>query len=104
LLRSFFLVFILFLNLFLYGCVNAPEPTQPWAFARTALESAKQADAPRLSPGHWHRAEEAYRKAQILYQEREYKDAAEYFMQAQLAAEKAENAARFLKWKNGESL
>lgn len=90
--------------LFLGGCINAPEPVQPWAFARTALESAKQVDAPRLSPGNWHRAEEAYRKAQILYQEREYKEASEYFMQAQLAAEKAENAARYLKWKNGESL
>lgn len=81
-----------------------PPPIEDYTIARAALESARAVEAVRFSPGFWHQAEESYRKARILYREREYKAAKVEFQNAKLAAEKAENSTRLIRMKNGEVL
>lgn len=88
----------------LIGCVTAPAPIEDYTIARAAIEAAKAVEASRYSPGYWHQAEESYRRAQALMEEREYEDAKEEFTKARLAAEKAENSARLIRQKNGEVL
>lgn len=94
---------ILILTLFA-GCVTAPAPLEEYTLARAALESARAVEAAKHSPGFWGQAEEAYRKAKILYREREYDQARIQFNRAKLAAEKAENSARLIRNQNGEVL
>lgn len=88
----------------LSGCVTAPPPIEEYTLARTALEAARQVEAARYSSGFFHQAEESYRRATILYSEREYLEAQKEFVKAKLAAEKAENSARVIRFKNGEVL
>lgn len=92
------------LALCLVGCVTSPPPIDDFALARAALEAARGVEAARHSPGFYHQAEEAYRKAKLLYEEREYDDARSMFIRARLAAEKAENSARLIRMKSGEVL
>lgn len=101
--RSQILPLLLLAGLFL-GCVTAPAPIQEYAYARAALDAARSVESARYSPGHWHQAEEAYRRGQILFDEREYKDAQTEFLEARSAAEKAENSARLIRQRNGEVL
>lgn len=68
------------------------------------MEAARSVQAPRHSPGHWSKADEYYRRARILYREREYAEARELFDDARIAAEKAENSARLIRQKNGDIL
>jgi hypothetical protein len=96
---SFSLVFF-----FLAGCVSLNPPLEEFTFARAALDSARAVEASRFSPGYWHQAEDAYRKAKILYNEREFIEAKAEFLKAKQAAEKAENSTRLIRLKNGEVL
>ena len=68
------------------------------------MEAARVVESARYSPGYWHQAEEAYRKAQSLFHEHEYEDSKIEFLKARQAAEKAENSARLIRQKNGEVL
>jgi hypothetical protein len=86
------------------GCATTPPPVEEFTLARAALDAARSVEASRFSPGFWHQAEDAFRKAKILYQEREFTGAKEEFLRAKLAAEKAENSTRLIRLKNGEVL
>lgn len=93
-------VFILFLS----ACVTAPQPIDEYSLARAAVDAARAVDSARHSPGYWSQAEEAYRKAQTYFENRDYDEARQEFIRARLAAEKAENSARWIRQKNGEVL
>jgi hypothetical protein len=88
----------------LVACVTGPAPKEDYALAKAALDAARAAEAQRLSSGYWNQAEDSFRKAKILYNEREYEEAKTEFIKARMAAEKAENSARLIKFKNGEVL
>ena len=90
--------------LFLGACQLAPPPREEYILARTALDAAKQSQSHRYSPGHWSKAEMAYRRGQIYFQERDYGRAREEFIKARQSAEKAENSARLIRSKNGDVL
>lgn len=100
-LRKFF---FLFLFVFVSGCVTAPPPIEEYTLADAAIKAAKAVQAVRYSPGNWHQAEELFRQARILYQEREYEQAKDLFIKAKLSAEKAENSARLLRQQSGDVL
>lgn len=68
------------------------------------MDAARVVQAARHSPGHWHQAEEAYRKGRIYFEDRDYAKAKEQFIRARLAAERAENSARLIRQKTGEIL
>lgn len=86
------------------SCVNFPPPIEDYTLADAAIKAARSVQAVRYSPGYWHQAEEFYRQARILYREREYEQAKDLFIQARVAAERAENSARLLRQKNGDIL
>lgn len=86
------------------GCVTRDPPLEEYSLARSAIEAARDVQAARHSPGYWHQAEEAYRKARLLYNDREWDEAASEFNKARAAAEKAENSARFMRQKSGDIL
>ena len=86
------------------GCVHTAAPVLEYALADTAIKAAKTVQAVRYSPGYWYEAEESYRQAKILYNEREYEQARDLFNKARLAAEKSENSARLIRLRNGEVL
>jgi len=86
------------------ACQTGPVPVEDYTLARTAMEAARAVEAARYSAGYWHQAEQAYRKAQSLYAEHEYDHARKEFIRARLAAEKAENSARLIRYKSGEVL
>ena len=88
----------------LSGCAHVEPPLLDYTLAETAIKAAQAVQAVRYSPGHWHEAEETYRQARILYNEREYEQAKELFNKARLAAEKAENSSRLIRLRNGEVL
>ena len=100
-LRKLFFVFLL---VFISSCVTAPPPIEEYTLAEAAIKAAKAVQAVRYSAGNWHQAEEFYRQARILYQEREYEQAKDLFIKARLSAEKAENSARLLRQQNGDVL
>lgn len=86
------------------GCVTAPAPVDEYNLARAALESARAVESARHSPGYYHQAEESYRKAKILFEDREFEEAKIQFIKSRIAAEKAENSARLIRLKSGEVL
>jgi hypothetical protein len=90
--------------LLLSACVTTPQPIDDYALARAAIEAAKSVEAARFSPGNWHQADEAYRKAQVYFKNQEYEEAQKEFVKARKAAEKAENSARLIRQKSGEVL
>lgn len=92
------------LPILLCACVTIPAPVEEYTLARAALEAARTVESARHSPGNYHQAEEAFRRGKTLYEEREYEDARNYFIKARTAAEKAENSARLIRFKNGEVL
>jgi len=97
-------VFLFSVFLLVLGCQTTPPPIEDYSLARAAIEAARSVQAQRHSPGHWAKADELYRRARILYRERENEEARKLFIEARVAAEKAENAARLLRQKNGEIL
>lgn len=90
--------------LFLVSCQTTPAPVTEYALARAAIDAARSAQAPRLSAGYWHQADEFYRRARAYYKDREYDKAKDLFIQARLMAEKAENSARLIRLKTGDVL
>ncbi|PWU15307.1 MAG: hypothetical protein C5B49_12030 [Bdellovibrio sp.] len=88
----------------LSGCISIPAPIEEYALARAAMDGAKSVDAARFAPGYYHRALEAYSKAEVLYEQREYQDAKELFNHSRIDFEKAENAAHVQRKKSGEVL
>ncbi len=84
--------------------MTTPPPLEEYTLADAAIKAAKAVQAVRYSPGNWHQAEESYRQARILYNEREYEQAKELFKKAQISAEKAENSARLLRQQTGDVL
>lgn len=101
--KNFWLAPLLFL-IWLSSCQTVPPPLEEYSLARAAMDAAKAVQASRHSPGFWHQAEEAYRKAQIYYHDRNWQGAQTEFIRARLAAEKAENSARLIRQKTGEVL
>ncbi len=92
----------LFMSFVVSSCVTTPAPILEFTLADTAIKAAKSVSAVRHSPGFWHEAEESYRQAKILYNEREYEQAKELFIKARIAAEKSENSTRLIQQRNGE--
>ena len=88
----------------LIACQTTSLPVEEHTLARAAMDAAKVVESARYSPGHWHQAEEAYRKAQIFIKERDFEKARGEFVKARISAEKAENSARLIRQKNGEVL
>lgn len=96
--------FIIIVSICLLGCITVPPPNDEYTLAKVAIDSAKAVQSARYSPGYWHQAEEFFRRAKILYAEREYEEAKNFFINAQIAAEKAENSSRLIRQKNGDVL
>lgn len=84
------------------SCVSIPPPVEDYTLARTALEAARQIEAARYSPLFFQQAENHYKKAQSLFDDREYDKAQEEFIQCRKASEKAETAARMQMLLRGE--
>jgi hypothetical protein len=96
-------VAFLMLSFTLFGCESIP-PVDDYTLARTALDAAKVVESGKYSPGFMHKAEAAYQKAQVLFTDRDYDEARAEFKAARIWAEKAENSARLIRFKNGEVL
>ncbi len=88
----------------LSACATTPKPIEEYTLARAAMDAARIVEAPRHAPGHWHKAEESYRKAQALYKDRYFEEAKAEFIKARRSAERSENAARLIRMKTGEVL
>ena len=101
--RVIFLTASFFMALVLYGCETIP-PVDDFTLARTAIDSAKGVESAKYSSGYMHKAELAFEKAQSLFADRDYDEAREEFKLARQWAEKAENSARLIRFKNGEVL
>jgi hypothetical protein len=86
------------------GCQTGPVPLDEYTLARAAIDAARDVQAPRLSPGFWHQAEEAYRKGRLLYRDSRWDEARIEFIKAKQAAEKAENGARLNRQRTGDIL
>lgn len=90
--------------LFFTSCVLSPPPTEEHSFAKVALDAARSVEAARHSPGFFHQAEEAYRRAEKALEDRDYPTARKQFQRARIAAERAENSARLIRNQTGEVL
>jgi hypothetical protein len=86
------------------GCQSVPPPIDDYNLARTAIDAARMAQAPRLSSGYWHQADEAYKQAKISFENRDFAKAKQLFLRARTAAEKAENSARLIRQRTGDVL
>lgn len=102
--RSLARVFLTAILIGLPSCVTIPPPLEEYVLARAAINAAREVQAARHSPGYWHQAEEAYRRARIFYNDREWEQARAEFTKARVAAEKAENSARLIRQKTGDVL
>ena len=71
---KFALVSLYLFSFIAIGCVTTPQPKSEYVLAKIAIDAAKAVQAARYSPGFWHQAEENYRRAKILYSEREYEN------------------------------
>ncbi len=89
-------------NLGLVGCAGR-APYEDYTLAHTALESARAAQAPRVSPGYYSRADEFYHRGVTHFDERHFNAAKEDFDQARFFAEQAENYTVLKKAETGES-
>jgi hypothetical protein len=98
--RKFIVLFLI--TILFTSCVSIPPPVEDYTLARTALEAARQIEAARYSPLFFQQAENHYKKAQSLFDDREYDKAQEEFIQCRRAAEKAETAARIQMLLRGE--
>lgn len=86
------------------ACVTIPAPIEEYAVARAAFEAARMVDAPRFSAGYYYRAVDAYSRAEIAYNNREFHEARDLFVEARLNFERAENSAQVQRKKNGDPL
>jgi hypothetical protein len=101
-LKNVFLIALL--ALLTQGCQTGPIPIEEYTLARSAIDAAREVQAPRLAPGFWHQAEESYRKARLFYKDGRWDESRLEFLKARQAAEKAENSARLARQRNGEVL
>jgi hypothetical protein len=90
--------------LLLVSCVSTSLPMDEWVLARSAIDAAKLVESSKHSPGNWSVAEDSYQKAELLIENKEYEAAKKLLIKARVAAEKAENSARFKRLKLGEVL
>ncbi len=86
------------------GCQLSPPPIEEYSLARAAIEAARSSQAQKYATGYWQKADESYRRARGLYQDRDYDKARDEFTRARQAAEKAENSARLQRQKTGDVL
>jgi hypothetical protein len=91
-------------GLLISGCAHEPPPLEEYTFARSAIEAARAIDSAKYSPGYYAKADDAYRKGQQVFEDRDYGDARVEFLKVKEFAEKAENSARLIRFKNGEVL
>lgn len=89
---------------FILGCQTTPMPLEEYTIARAAIDAAQSVHASRYSAGYWQQAQEAYRRGQLYYRDRDWSQAREQFIKARVAAEKAENSARLIRQKTGDVL
>lgn len=92
---------LLYLIVFLGGCVSNP-PVEEYSIAEAAISAAKEAGAPKYSPGFWHRSVSAYEEGENEFGDRNYNQAKALFLRATHFSEKAEDAARLKRLKSGE--
>lgn len=85
----------------LSACVG-PAPVEDYALAWAAIQAAKKAEAQKVAPGYYAKAEELYRQALAEYEQRKYNDAQETFRRARQFAERAENYSVIKKVESGE--
>lgn len=88
----------------LAGCTSVTVPIQEYTLARSALESAQLSDAERLAPLVFQQAQQSFKQAERLYEEREFEESRLLFIKARKLSEKAEGTARIKKSKTGEVL
>ena len=99
----FLRVGLLSLLILIAGCsVIVTVPEDEFILADTAIKFAKTAKAPQYAPGQWHRAEEAFRLGKAHYKLGDYEKARNFFLKARVYGERAENAARLIRYKEGE--
>lgn len=92
----------LFIFVMLCSCAG-PKPLEDMVLAKVALDTAKEVGAPSAASGYWYKAEENYRKGLEALEGNYNYDAKEFFIEAKIYAEKAENSTRLKKFKSGES-
>ena len=97
-------VLLLCLGVMAFACTTIPPPLEEYAIARSALEAARMVDAARFAGAQYHKAMDAYLRAEILYRNREYHEARDLFEAARANFERAENTANVQRKKNGETL
>lgn len=83
------------------ACAELP-PYEDYSLARTALQAARDTDAPKYAPGFWQQADDFYRQAEKSYKDNEFGKARVQFNKARAFAEKAENATRLKKFQSGD--
>ncbi len=83
----------------LLSACSSNAPLEEYTLAKTAIDSAKQYESDRFSPGIWFQAEENYRKGQAAFKAGDYNDSKSYFIKARGFAEKSEDKARSEKGK-----
>jgi hypothetical protein len=84
------------------GCATVPPPVEDYVLAKTALDAARAIDSARYSPGFFAKAETAFRKAKVFFDDRDYEKARDEFRASREFSEKAENTARMTQFKTGE--
>jgi hypothetical protein len=77
----------------LTACIGQP-PLRTYTIARTAIQAAKRAEADRAAPEDMGLAEEAYRRGEFYFKNKDYSSASDEFEKAIHFAEDAENTAR----------
>ena len=83
------------------SCVSL-IPVDEYTIARSAMDGAKESEAPRFAPALWYKAEQAYREGETFFRIRAYDEALKRFVQARSFAEQAENTARLSRFESGD--
>ena len=94
------LSFLLFFGT-LTACVST-DPNKEYALAHSALLTAKQFEADKLSPKNYTKALSFYKKAVSLYKKQSYEEAKNFFEESIQFAEKAEFKARLQQLKESK--
>ena len=97
-------LFTISLAVFFLTACETLAPIDDFSLARSAMESATLVESGKYSPGFMHKAEAAYQRAEAFFHDKDYDQARGEFRSARLWAEKAENSARLIRFKNGEVL
>jgi hypothetical protein len=87
---------------FLVACAGR-APYEDYTLAHVALSAAKAAQAPRLAPGNYARAEDFYHRGVHFYEDRDFNAARTAFVQARYYAEQSENYTVLKKAETGET-